>query len=284
MPSRTHRRLLAALTAASALVLLPVLPAQAASSSSTGWARVAHLSPDTRQVDVRLAPLDEGGKVVRIDDVAYGAVSQYLSLPVGEYAVAMRPAGSSESATPVIQTSFSVKAGTASTVAVFGRNDDLQAKVVVDSLRQPSAGAGRVRIVQAATGDEPVTVTAADDDERTLVSKAALGTVSAYADVPAGSWQLTALRGSDAATSRLRVGTGQILTVFVLEDADGGLVLKRVLDSSSVGDVPAGFLATGGGYLAHEGRQQDLPILAGAGGLALLAAAGAVVLRRRAHA
>lgn len=285
MPLRTPRRILAALTAAAALVLLPVLPAHAA--TGTGWARVAHLSPDTRQVDVRLAPLDEGGKVIRIDDVAYGAVSKYLSLPAGEYAVAMRPAGSPDSATPVIQTSFVVKAGTASTVAVFGRNADLQPKVIVDSLRQPARGDSRVRIVQAATGDDPVTVTAADDDERTLVSNASLGTVSDYADVPAGTWRLTALRDSVAATSKVRIGTGQIATLFVLEDADGSLVFKRVLDSSSVGDVPTGFLATGGGYLAHQGEQQEGGLL-GIGGavLAAMAAAAAIVLlrRRRAHA
>lgn len=285
MPLRTPRRILAALTAAAALVLLPVLPAHAA--GGTGWARVAHLSPDTRQVDVRLAPLDEGGEVVRIDDVAYGAVSRYLALPAGEYAVAMRPAGSPESATPIIQTSFVVKAGTASTVAVFGRNDDLRPKVIVDSLRQPARGDSRVRIVQAATGNAPVTVTAADDDERTLVSNASLGTVSDYADVPAGTWRLTALRDSVAVTSKVEVATGQIATLFVLEDANGGLVFKRVLDSSSVGDVPTGYLATGGGYLVHQGGQQE-GVLLGVGGAVLAALAAVAVLlvlrRRRAGA
>lgn len=285
MHLRRPRRILAALTAASALILLPALPAHAA--TGTGWARLAHLSPDTRAVDVRLAPLDEGGSVTRIDDVAYGAVSDYLALPAGEYAVAMRPAGSAESATPVIETSMTVKAGAATTVAVFGRNSDLQVKVIPDVLRTPPAGDARARVVQAATGGDPVTVTATDSDEKTLVANADLGDVSSYTDVPAGDWRLRAMSGSTTADSAVDLRSGQIATLFVLEKADGGLTIKRVLDSASAGDLPKGYLATGGGFLVHQ-QQQESTLIAGLAALlvaAVAASTGAVaVRRRRAHA
>ncbi|MFD1720093.1 DUF4397 domain-containing protein [Amnibacterium endophyticum] len=286
MPLAHPRRLLAALVAASALILLPALPAHAA--PSTGWARLAHLSPDTRSVDVRLAPLDTGGSVTRIDDVAYGAVSDYLALPAGEYAVAMRPAGSPESATPVIQTSMTVKAGAATTVAVFGRNSDLKVQVIPDDLRTPPAGDASVRVIQAATGGQPVTVTATSGDRKTLVSDAALGDVSAYSDVPAGEWELEATQGSATDTSRVDLRSGQIASLFVLEKADGGLTIKRVLDSASAGDLPKGYLATGGGFLVHQQAEEESMLLPGLAALLVAASAGtigvAAARRRRAHA
>ena len=279
MHRRHPRAVLAAIVAAAALTLLPVLPAHAA--SGTGWVRVAHLSPDTSQVDVRLAPLDEGqGKVVKVTDVAYGDVSKYLSLPAGDYAVAMRPAGASDSATPVISASVKVTAGSAFTVAVFGRNSDLQAKVIEDSLSTPRSGDARVRVVQAATVADPVSVTAKEDDEKTIVARAGLATVSDYASVPAGKWVLTALAGSSTTTSTVDLKSGQIASLFVLEKADGDLTIKRVLDSSSVGDVPKGYLATGGGFLAHEQQGRDDALLVG-GGLLLALTGGAAVLAAR---
>lgn len=278
------RRVLAALVAASALILLPALPAHAA--TGTGWARLAHLSPDTRAVDVRIAPLDEGGSVTRIDDVAYGAVSDYLALPAGEYALAMRPAGSSESATPVIQGSMTVKAGTATTVAVFGRNSDLKLQVIRDDLKTPPAGDASVRVIQAATGGQPVTVTATDDDEKTLVANAALGDVSSYSDVQAGPWRLAALRDGKTTTSTVDIRAGQIVSLFVLETADGGLTIRRVLDSASAGDLPKGYLATGGGFLAHQQEDEQSAATGAlvALGVVLVALGGGAALRRRPRA
>ncbi|MBW4042231.1 MAG: DUF4397 domain-containing protein [Acidobacteria bacterium] len=275
--------LIATVIAGVALVATP-MPAMAA--TSTGWVRVAHLSPDTKPVDVRLAALDGGGKVLSIDDVSYGSVSKYWSLPVGDYAVAMRAAGSAASSTPVVSTSVSVTAGSAATVAVFGTNADLTTKVIADSLTLPKAGDARVRVVQASTSADPVTVTAAPTTP--ILSDASTTTVSPYADVQAGSWTLRATSGTKSATETIDLRSGQIASVLVLDDATGGIVLRRVLDSSSVGGVPRGYLATGGGYLAHAAAQQQLDTMLAAGGLGVLAAAGVitglVARRRRARA
>lgn len=283
MPHLRLRALLAASTtavAALALVVAPAAPALAA--GATGWVRVAHLSPDTKSVDVRLAPLDGGADVIAVDDVSYGTVSKYLSLPVGDYAVAMRPAGSSASSSPVVQTSVAVRAGGASTVAVFGTNAELQTRVIPDALTLPKAGTARVRVVQASTAG-PVTVTTGPG--RSIVADAALATVSPYADVAAGRWTLTAAQGGTTADTAIDLKAGQIASVFVLDDADGGIVLRRVLDSASVGGVPKGYLATGGGYLAHEAEQERGLALAGTLA-ALLGVAGltAAIARRRARA
>jgi hypothetical protein len=281
MPTpRIRAVFLATAIAAVALVAAPAAPALAA--TPTGWVRVAHLSPDTKAVDVRLASLGGSAKVLSVEDVSYGAVSRYLSLPAGRYAVAMRPAGSSASSTPVVQSFVSVTGGSASTIAVFGRNAALKTKVIDDSLTLPKAGDARVRVVQASTAAAPVTVTAAP--ATTIVSDATTATVSPYADVKAGRWRLTAQQGSRSTSTTVDLKAGQIASVFVLDDARGGIVLHRVLDSASVGGVPKGYLATGGGYLAHQAEQQHTDLVLAAGGLGLLAAAGlsaGVVARRR---
>lgn len=277
--SRLRAVVAAAALAVVALLAAPAAPALAA--TPTGWVRVAHLSPDTEAVDVRLASLGGSSTVQAIEDVSYGAVSEYLSLPVGRYAVAMRPAGATASSTPVVQALVSVRAGAASTVAVFGRNADLQAKVIGDALTLPKAGDARVRVVQASTEDERVTVTAAPDT--TIVADATTTTVSPYADVPAGRWTLTAVRGSTSTTTDIDLKTGQIASIFVLDDASGGIVLRRVLDAASVGGVPKGYVATGGGFLVHEaeGQRTDGLLAAGAGTLAAAALAAGLVARRR---
>ncbi|GAA2749581.1 DUF4397 domain-containing protein [Amnibacterium kyonggiense] len=261
------------------------MPSAAHAAPSTGWVRVAHLSPDTKAMDVRLAQLSGDSSVFSIADLSYGSVSKYLTLAAGRYAVAMRPAGSAASSTPVVSSFVDVRAGSATTVAVFGRNADLMTRAISDSLELPKTGDARVRVVQASTSSTPVTVTASPS--RTIVSDAASTTVSPYADVRAGSWTLTATSGSRTATTAIDLRAGQIASVFVLDDANGGIALRRVLDSASVGGVPSGYLATGGGYLAHEAEQQRTLGALTAGGLALLAAAGlagAAVRRRRARA
>jgi hypothetical protein len=278
VPTSSMRAVLIAATVAALAVVAAPAPAMAA--TSTGWVRVAHLSPDTKPVDVRLASLGSS-TVLAVKDVAYGAVSKYLTLPAGNYAVAMRAAGSAATSTPVVQTFVTVTAGGASTVAVFGRNADLKTKVIGDALTLPKAGKARVRVVQASTSANPVTVAAAPST--TIVADASTTTVSPYADVRAGTWKLTATSGSKTTTDTVALKAGQIASVFVLDDANGGIVLRRVLDSASVGGVPTGYLATGGGYLAHQADQQRDRMLA-AGGLGLLAAGGAttgVAIRRR---
>lgn len=280
---RAATALLAATAAAAALVVLPAEAATAA-DSATGWVRIAHLSPDTKQVDVRLAPLDGGGKVLDLDDVAYGTVSHYWSLPTGDYAVAMRPAGSPASSAPIITASVDVAAGSASTVAVFGRNAHLDTKVVHDDLTAPADGTARVRVVQASTASTPVTVAGSGSDGTTIARAATTATVTPYAAVDAGAWHLVLTAGARRSVDSVPVTQGQVVSLFVLDEAGGGLTVRPVVDSSGAGSTPKGFLATGGGFLARQAETRDRiagTAGAAAGGAALLAAAVVLVRRRR---
>ena len=136
----------AAALAAAATIVLAATPAQAAGD---GYVRLAHLSPDTPAVDVYLKSDSGAVKDQKFDGVAYGALSDYLRLPVGTYSVAMRKTGAAESTPPVLTTQVTVDKGAAYTVAGVGRYADLGLRVLKDDLKLPNAGESKIRIIQA---------------------------------------------------------------------------------------------------------------------------------------
>ena len=89
-PRRARRVVAVALCALLAPLLAPLLTSgPAVAAGPVGYVRLAHLSPDTPDVDVYLSAVS-GGTAQRFPGVGYGTVSTYLSVPVGTYAVAMR--------------------------------------------------------------------------------------------------------------------------------------------------------------------------------------------------
>ena len=102
-------------------VALPAAPASAASRD--GWVRLAHMSPDTAAVNITLSSLSGDVTLFRLQNVGYGVVSNYMSLPQGTYALAMVPAGKNDPNTPpVISGAVQVNAGKAETLAAIGKN------------------------------------------------------------------------------------------------------------------------------------------------------------------
>lgn len=227
-----------------------VLSASAAAPAMTGqegWIRVAHLSPDTKSVDVQLTALAGGEVVYELEDVAYGAVSDYASLPAGTYVVSMVPAGSASTAKPVISASVEVEMGKTSTVAAYGENSDLQTRVFTDDLTSPDAGSSRIRLIQASTVTDSVDV---ETSTGLLIAEGArTGSATNYASVPAGPWDLELTSDDADGAASVDLGDGSVNTLFVLDNASGGLTVMPVLDSASVGAAPVGGVQTGGGAL-----------------------------------
>ena len=58
--------------------------AASAATAKVGYVRLAHLSPDTPDVDVYLDSVSTSAKEQVFPGVGYGVVSPYLSLGVGE--------------------------------------------------------------------------------------------------------------------------------------------------------------------------------------------------------
>jgi len=211
---------------AAALVLVAllgsVLPAAApaAAAGPVGYVRLAHLSPDTPDVDVYLAAVT-GGTPQRFPGVGYGTVSTYLSVPTGTYAVSMRGAGAPATDPPVLTTNVTVADGKAYTVAGVGKHADLGLKVIDDDLSLPPAGKAKVRIVQASVRAPVMTVSIAGGP--VIADNIAFATTTDYLDVTPGHWTLKAqgAGGSPSSTLTATLATGNVYSLIVLDAKTG---------------------------------------------------------------
>lgn len=283
-----HRNLLRVLAGLAAAALLPLLvagPAQAAvtgpAARTTGWLRLAHLSPDTAAVDVWLTPFGGQAGSPTLPDVTYGNVSAYRSVAPGRYTVAMRPAGSPASTPAMLSQTVVVQAGKAYSVLAVGPTGGLVLKVVPDDLTPPSASRSRVRLIQASTSTGSVDVRAVSGP--VLVQDAAYGLVSPYSQVPQGRWTLQvagAAAGSTPTTAQVDLRAGSVTTLLVLNaTTSDGVVLKSITDAAAAAVLPAGGVETGEGGTAPAAPAGWLSLVPWVLGLAV---AGTVLARRAA--
>ncbi|MFC3500484.1 DUF4397 domain-containing protein [Micromonospora krabiensis] len=271
------RRLLAtaaALLLGAGLVTTTATPAAAA---TVGYVRLAHLSPDTPSVDVYLAA--PGGAEPQVfPGVGYGVVSDYLPLPAGRYAVAMREAGDPASDPPVLTTEVAVSGGEAYTVAGVGRYADLGLRVLHDDLSTPRDGQAKVRVVQASVRAPVLDVAAADGP--TIADGVQFATTTDYQLVEPGRWRLRLSgSGGPATHTEVRLTGGAVYSLLVLDAEQGGLTTELRRDAEGGTVVPAGGVDTGAGGVA-TGARPTYPLLAG-GSAVLALAVGLVLLRRR---
>jgi len=269
----------AAVLATVAVPLIACHGAAAAVPAPTGFVRLAHLSPDTPEVDVYLD--SQSGDVPEqvFRGVGYGVLSDYQSLPVGGYTVAMRRSGAPASEPAVLTTQVSVAAGSAYTVAGVGRHADLGLRVFTDDISLPLENQAKVRIVQASLRAPVLDVAVVGGPS--IAQDVPFATTTAYYPVKPGTWQLAVRTTSGGASTQLDVqlGEGSVYSLLILDAADGGLKARLVTDASRRGGVPVGGVETGAG----GSRTSLWPIWVGA--LVLVAAvmvgSGVVMYRRR---
>jgi hypothetical protein len=147
--------------------------------------RVAHMSPNAPNVDVYA----DGSAV--LEDVAFGAVSDYLDVPAGDRQLRITPAGDAE--TTVFEGAVPVEGGTAYTVAAVGEVGDMadqpfEPLVLTDDNSDPGDDTARVRLVHASPDAPAVDVTLASNGD-TLFDGVAFGD-SGSVTVPAGDYTL----------------------------------------------------------------------------------------------
>jgi len=275
--TRFVRRLV--LLAALPLLLLAIPAAAVATASAattTGWIRLAHLSPNTPAVDVYLYSFGDSSAQIVLHHVAYGTVSPYEQVPTGDYTVAMRAAGAAATSAPVLSASVDVVAGHAYTVAGLGPESGLRLQVLDDQLTTPS-GKALVRVIQASLKQSVVSV---NWGGQPLDGSLKFGSVSSYQTVSAGTATLTVSGGGDQATATVPLAAGTVHTLVVL-DGPKGLQVDELLDAAGSGTAPAGGAATGFGGMAPHGPSSPLPWLAAIGAGLLLAAAGGLRIRAR---
>ncbi|MGK5442975.1 DUF4397 domain-containing protein [Micromonospora sp. URMC 105] len=274
------RRLVAAagaLLLGAALTAAVTPPARAATAPDVGYVRLAHLSPDTPAVDVYLSA--PGAAEPRVfPAVGYGVVSEYLTLPAGRYAVAMREAGAPADQPPVLTTEVAVDAGAAYTVAGVGRHADLGLRVLVDDLSAPPPGQAKLRVVQASVRAPVIDVAATDGPA--IADAVRFATTTDYREVEPGRWRLR-LGGDHGPTTNAEVTLdgGRVYSLLVLDAERGGLATELREDARGGVVAPAGGVPAGAGGLAGRGLGA-YPMIAG-GLLAAAVVVGAALLVRR---
>lgn len=276
--------------------LVTAVPA-AGAQSDTANIRLAHLSPDTPEMDVYVAAA-AGDEQRVLEGLGYGQVSDYAALPAGSYTFLLRPMGAPEDSTPAVTASADLVAGDAYTFAAMGPHAELQKALLTDDLAPPPAGQAKVRLIQASSSAGEVDVTTVDGP--TLAEDRAFATTTGYANIDAGQWtvQVTGSGGLDL-ERRLDLEAGTVNTLIVLENAAGEVELTRVVDATGT-DVsadgplgarqatPLGGVDTGGGGMADlvvggssDGGGSMLPVALGVGAAALAVALGGLTLASR---
>ncbi|MBA2390242.1 MAG: DUF4397 domain-containing protein [Geodermatophilaceae bacterium] len=262
------------------LGLLSVTFAFGASAATGSYLRLAHLSPDTPEVDVYVVSAADPQDRIVLEGVGYGTLSEYQSVAGGTYTVSMRPAGADDSTPPVISTTLTADEGNAYTVAGVGSFNDLGLTVLSDDLTLPPAGQSRVRVIQASASQPALDIGV--DGGPTLGQDVPFATTTDYETVPAGEWTLRVDGGSGLATTLpITVNAGAVYSVLILDESDGGLtVVARVdaMSSAGGGVIPAGGVETGGGGTATDRPGATTAAVAGAVGVFLVMA---MALRRR---
>lgn len=231
-----------------AFALLGAAPA-AQAADEPGLLRVAHLSPDSPAVDVAVAPAPDGRPATDPGDalagpLGYGDVSEYRTLPAGSYAVSVRPAGATPTVPPALSARVDVPAGGARTLALDGAFADLRLAPLPEDPTPPGAGTARVRVVAAAGGAPTLDVDVEGGPE--LAAGLRSPAVSAYTAVPAGPTTMRLGTGPDAVAVPVELTAGSVVSLLVLDGADGGLTARTVLDAAGPAVVPAGAVAAGG--------------------------------------
>ncbi|NHX38556.1 MULTISPECIES: DUF4397 domain-containing protein [Haloarcula] len=188
---------------------------EAETDPGTAAVRVAHMSPNAPNVDVYL----EGDAV--LEDVPFGAVSQYLDVPAGERSVEITAAGDPD--TSVFSGRVPVEADTAYTIAAVGEIGDdadqaFEPLVLEDDNSDPGGDTARVRLVHASPDAPAVDVTLASNGDA-LYDGVEYGG-SGYVEVPSGDYTLQ-VRGDTesndgdvAAEFDVSLSGGEVYTAF----------------------------------------------------------------------
>lgn len=267
-----------ALVAAGALCvgLLAVAGPAASAAQSTGWIRLAHLSPNTPPVDVYLYSFGDPTAQMVIHHVAYGTLSSYLTVGSGEYTVAMRAAGAAASSPPVVSAGITVLPNHAYMIAGMGPAKGLRLQVLRERLTAPP-GKAEVQVIQASLRQHLVTVRGGG---HVLSRQQAFGTVTSYHLVSPGTMTVTAAGTSESGSRVVTLAANTVHTLVVLDGA-GHLEIASLEDAAGSRVLPAGGPATGLGGMAPRPAPSPVPWLVTIGGGLMVALAGAGRLRRK---
>ena len=233
MRSMTNRLPLVAGAAAALLALsLPM----AALAQDTAMVRVLHGSPDAPAVDVYA----DGAAV--LENVPFGAISDYMEVPAGEHRFQVVPTGASlEEGPVVIDATLTLEPATMTTVAATNALASIEAQVIADA-PAPTADATQVRVVHL-SADSPAVDVALDGGD-VVVAGAAYPAASDYLSLPAGEYDLEIRPAgtTDVAfdIDPLALEAGNAYSAFAIGSlADGTFTVVPAVDATASADAMA---------------------------------------------
>ncbi len=192
--------------------------------------RAVHASPDAPAVDI----LVNGAPA--FVNVPFGAVSDYATLPPGDYTIQVVPTGAS--APVVIDADVTLAAGNDYTVAATDVLANITPLVLVDDNSAPAAGNAHVRFVHASPDAPAVDIAVAGGP--VLFGDYEFGEFSPYTPVPAGTYDLEVrLAGTNTVALPLPDITLEAGTVYSAFAAglvgDGSLTALLSADNATFG-------------------------------------------------
>ncbi len=201
--------------------------------------RVLHVNTDRANATVDVYLGDTATPVASA--LAYKSLVGPVSVPPGEHAVAVRPAGAATTAAPVVQGRTPALDGGAqyTTVAYGGPGLGGRLAFSQDETEAPEAGNSRVRFFHALTGLLAVdvcTVAAAGRPVAPVFAGVAYGSFGAYTTVPAGGPVTLQVRAR--LTPNLRPCAGPLRGTVAVTVPDGA-VLTVVAVGRTTGPAPA---------------------------------------------
>ncbi len=218
------------------LVALPgAVPARAAAGS---YLRLAHLSPDTPNVDVYLATYGGRSPLTVLRGVGYSDVSPYQRVEPGLYVISMRPAGAPSTDPAVISTTVRAVEGGARTVAGVGLFSSLGLAILTDDLSLPPANSARMRIIHASAKVPSVEVSVRGGP--TVAKAAEFAKATGYTTVTAGdlTLQVGPTGATPTAAPRARMDVGAVYSVIVYDGRNGRLATAVHTDARGAQPVP----------------------------------------------
>lgn len=189
--------------------------------------RVAHFSPDAPGVDVYA-----NGNFI-LAGVPFGAISNYLEVPAGEYQIQVAPQGAGAEAA-VIDEMLTFGPGTWSTVAAVNDVASIQPLVFKDPAPVPAGDVAKVRAYHA-SADAPERVDIAPDGaakKKAVVRKLKFGKASKVLELPAGTVDLDIRQPNKKKVlvdiDPLDLEAGKVYSVFAVTSPEGVTVIANV--------------------------------------------------------
>jgi hypothetical protein len=216
-----------------ALAAALALPGAALAQDENAMVRVLHGSPDAPAVDVYA-----NGSVI-LSNVPFGQISEYLSVPAGEYQIQVVPTGATlEEGPVVIDATLPFAAGTMTTVAATNALASIEAKVIPDA-PMPSETETQVRVVHL-SADSPAVDVALDGGD-VVVPGLAYPDASEYLTLPAAEYDLEVRPAgtTDVAfdIDPLMLDAGMSYSAFAIGSlADGTFMVLPAVDAQSMTD------------------------------------------------